>query len=103
MSYWWDDDPSERFWVEIRYALGTGEFLRCPVTPNPWYDLVGAVLPGDTIYHWHAREHRFVGRSQVASPPRVDAGTRRVELNGFTAIQSRVDLETIRKNAPAIV
>lgn len=88
----WGDDPDERYWVEIRWTEGIGTELRCPQTdengnPNPWYDLVTTVEPGDVVYHWNAREHRFVGRSTVAAPFHVDSlGQRVVPLNGFEPI-----------------
>lgn len=55
MSYWWEGHGEERFWVEIRFAEGTGKELLCPLRQagggaNAWYDLVGAVQPGDIFY-----------------------------------------------------
>ena len=79
MSYWWDGDGTERFWVEIRWEKGIGLDLACRLVSedgdrNPYYDLVGQVRPGDVVYHWNAHEHRFVGRSTVATS-RVDDGS----------------------------
>jgi hypothetical protein len=67
-GYWWDNDPQERYWVEIRKVPGTGKELRCALRDaagraNPWYDLLDEVRANDIIYHWHARESRFVGQS----------------------------------------
>lgn len=72
MAYWWDGDAQERFWVEIRKAPGIGTELICPTSDedggrDPWYELVAQVRAGAVIYHWSAREHRFVGRSEAAS------------------------------------
>lgn len=78
MAYWWEGEGSERYWVEIRWVEGIGRFLTCPAPPvdgrthNPWYQLVGQVQPDDVIYHWNAVEHRFVGRSRVASSVRQE-------------------------------
>jgi hypothetical protein len=65
MPYWWDGDPNERLWVEIRWIEGIGLDLSCPLVnedghADPRYDLVGEVRTDDTVYHWNATEHRFV-------------------------------------------
>jgi hypothetical protein len=95
-QYWWDGRSDERFWLEIRHRKGIGTELRCPLKntegrSNPWYDLVAEVGKGDVIYHWHAKERRFLGRSVAAANPIVDSGERAVELKGFTALATVVD------------
>jgi hypothetical protein len=70
-AYWWDDNPQERYWIEIRKAPGIGTTLRCPLTiktgtKSGAYELVDQVQGGDVIYHWHAEQSR-VGRSIAVS------------------------------------
>lgn len=101
MSYWWEGDPAERFWVEIRKVPGTGTELRCPVSDqrgrhNPWYDLIDAVRPGDVVFHWHATQSRFVGHSVVAEPVNVREAERHVPLAGFEDADRTVTLDTVR-------
>jgi hypothetical protein len=66
------------------------------------YDLVAQVRAGDVIYHWHATEHRFVGRSVAASDARVEGHERVVDLNGFGLLDSEVDLESVRQLEPRL-
>jgi hypothetical protein len=106
-KYWWRSDPSEIYWIEIRHVPGTGSELRCPVAdtigkPNPWYDLLDAVRPGDVIYHWHAQEHRFVGWSQVEAPVHIVADERIVPLAGFTPLDHVVNRETLLEKGDEI-
>lgn len=101
MAYWWESDKAERTWVEIRWIEGIGVGLGSPLTSedgatNAWYDLVGEVRPGDVVYHWNAREHRFVGRSRVASQPRLQDGGRVVDLGRFTPLRASIDLPLVR-------
>jgi hypothetical protein len=101
VSYWWEGDPKERYWVEIRFEPGIGKQLFCSVTDrvgktNAWYDLVGRVAVGDIVYHWNAIEHRFVGRSVVAEPPSEVGRDRTVRLAGFIPLRVDVDLTRIR-------
>jgi hypothetical protein len=108
MTYWWDGDKSERYWVEIRWIGGIGRVLQCPLTDtaghrNGWYELVGAVTPGDFVYHWSAIQHEFVGRSEVASTAEVVDGERRVSLQSFTPLLGVVDLAALRSHAGQLV
>jgi hypothetical protein len=103
MARWWDSQPRERYWVEIRYIPGTGTELVCPTRDedggtDPWYELVATVQQGDFIYHWNAREHRFVGRS-VAAHDAVENPvdeTYHVELRDFTSISADISLSEVR-------
>lgn len=109
MAYWWDGDDTERFWTEIRWIQGIGRSLICPAPPtdgtkrNPWYQLVGQVQPGDMVYHWNAREHRFVGRSWVSSNVQEVGADWVVELHGFTPIGVPVTLARVRELAPELI
>ncbi len=107
MAYWWESDPSERFWVEIRKIAGTGVDLTCSLTnatgaePGQ-YRLVGEVRAGDVIFHWHATQSRFVGRSVAAADASVVDGTRKVPLRDFNPLVGDVDLAAIRRAEAAI-
>jgi hypothetical protein len=102
MAYWWDGDAAERYWVEIRQVSGIGTYLTCPDTddagkPNPWYELVASVHPGDVVYHWNVRESRFIGRSSVAAAPEhLEAqGEYFVELEGFSPLVADVSRQDL--------
>lgn len=106
---WWDGRASERYWVEIRRAEGIGTSLSSPNRDvngdrNGWYDLVGAVAEGDVIYHYNARESRFVGRSVAAEDAWEDrrGGEYGASLRDFTPIVAPVDLATLRSHAGEI-
>lgn len=96
MVRWWAGNTTERYWVEIRWAPGIGIALRCPDISNPWYDLLLEVAQGDVVYHWHAEEHRFVGRSLVDAPCSIQNGERVVPLTGFEIIAVPIGLQDIR-------
>jgi hypothetical protein len=66
--------------------------------PNPWYELVGAVRKGDTVYHYNEREKRFVGRSIAAEDVIHDPHERSysVELIDFQPIAASIDLAYLR-------
>jgi hypothetical protein len=71
MAYWWDGQPGERYWVEIRKIPGHGLYLAAPQVQRTGkrdgrYDLLDTLQVGDVVYHWDANQHRFVGRSLVA-------------------------------------
>lgn len=106
MAYWWSEDTSQKYWVEIRKQPGTGTGLLCPNADedggtDPWYELVSSVKRHEVIYHWHAREHRFVGRSFAATNAVEDPDeqTYRVGLRDFTPIAADVSLEDVRAMA----
>jgi hypothetical protein len=116
VAYWWRGDPDQKYWVEIRREPGIGESLWCGTVDeeghtNPWYELVSSVKQGEVIYHWHAGEHRFVGRSIAAADavtldvdeaaaandePDRAIGAYTVELRDFTPIVADVSLTDVR-------
>jgi hypothetical protein len=112
MAYWWDGNPDERYWVEIRKLEGIGTGLECPdhqdndgvPAPNPWYELVRSVRAGEVIYHYNGREQRFVGRSVAASNAVVDGagGAYTVELKDFQPITAPIDLAYMRQRSGAL-
>ncbi|WP_167051351.1 hypothetical protein [Salinibacterium sp. ZJ77] len=105
-SYWWDSDPSEQSWVEIRKDMVgrpvIGTELRAPVLDsrgkkNPYYELLNAVQHGHRVYHWNSPEQRLVGYSTVSGRVRTDESLDpgvpwyRVDLIGFTPLDITVD------------
>jgi hypothetical protein len=68
MNTWWDDDPAQRYWMQItdRDDLD-GPLLSPKLLRLTWgYDLVSQVQPGDRVLHWRARApHGLVGWSEV--------------------------------------
>src|SRR4051812_30257411 len=106
---WWDGRADERFWIEIRRLKGIGISLSSPNRSangarNGWYELVSQVTAGDVVYHYNARESRFVGRSVAADDAWEDIaeGRYEVELTDFTPIVASVDLTDIRASANEI-
>jgi hypothetical protein len=109
VPYWWDGNATEHYWVEIRKVPGIGTSLYCPDADDdggvdPWYELVSSVARGDVIYHWNAREHRFVGRSIAAESAlhRRREGAYVVELEQFTPLETEVALEDVRAIGDAL-
>jgi hypothetical protein len=77
INNWWEGDPAESYWMEIRTELvGFGDYLLAPqhdgTGGESWsYTLVSYVQPGDRIYHWDKRprhEPAIVGWSEVVGP-----------------------------------
>lgn len=77
INNWWDGDPDEHFWLEIRQEpIGLGEYLRAPKLagngkPSWSYELVTFVQPGDRVFHWHrtdSGEPGIVGWSIAEGP-----------------------------------
>lgn len=113
MAYWWDDDPDERYWVEIRKLPGIGTSLECPDHQinsdgshgrNAWYELVHSVRKGEIVYHYNEREQRFVGRSIAASDAQHDTWSDAyiVELQDFRPIAASIDLAYMRERSTTL-
>lgn len=107
---WWSDDPSEKYWVEIRRVEGLGIDLNAPLRKatgarDLWYDLVGMVNAGDVVLHWNVREGRLVGCSRVKSEPRVVTDRpeewRVVDLEGFQPFEQVIDRTWLLSRADA--
>jgi hypothetical protein len=65
---WWDDDPSEVFWMEITDRPDIGVDLKAPQRDDSgaekWtYALVKEVQPGDVVLHWSTPKREVVGWS----------------------------------------
>lgn len=78
-SYWWEDDPEERFWMEVIARPEFGTRLLAPFdrgrdgTDLPFHATVDMVRDGDVVLHWatgpnHAVQG-FVGYSIVNGLP----------------------------------
>jgi hypothetical protein len=75
MTYWWDSDPTERYWVEITDREDVGKDLHCPTAKangkKDWsYELIKEVQPGDIVFHYRTRQRAFIGASVVGTPLR---------------------------------
>lgn len=106
--FWWENDPKEKYWVEIRHIEGLGTYLSSPLAKangarDLWYDLVGMVNVGDVILHWNVREGRLVGASRVKAKPekRLAKGEWRVDLEGFQPFEHPVDRAELLTHADA--
>ena len=69
MNTWWDDDPAQRYWMQITGRDDLDGPLLSPKLPHlRWgYDLVSQVQPGDRVLHWRAvsAARGLVGWSEV--------------------------------------
>jgi len=106
-GYWWAGYAAERYWIEIRKVPGTGASLYCPLVDHAghrsgWYELVDGVEVGDVVYHWHAIESKFVGRSVAAARATVADGVRVVPLKDFQPLLDDINLANIRGQAGVI-
>jgi len=57
INTWWNDDSSERYWVEITDRPDLGEDLHTPTRTTaggstPGYELINFIKPGDVVFHW---------------------------------------------------
>jgi len=113
MAYWWDGNPNERHWVEIRKIPGIGRSLECPDHQsnsdgshgrNTWYELVHSVRRGEIIYHYNEREQRFVGRSVAAADAEHLASDHAyvVDLEDFRPIAASIDLAYMRRRSATL-
>jgi hypothetical protein len=73
MNTWWDDDPTETYWMEITDRDDVGGELWAPklnaVGGDEWsYNLVSYVQPGDRVFHWRKADRAIVGWSEAVGP-----------------------------------
>lgn len=78
-SYWWENDPEERFWMETVARPEFGTWLLAPYdrgrngTDMPFHATVDMVRDGDVVLHWATGPHHavqgFVGYSIVNGLP----------------------------------
>lgn len=124
LNRWWEEDPAERFWMEITDRPDLGSNLRALQHNGTggefWsYSLVTAIKPGDLVLHWHKSLHGqpgIVGYSTAAEGPYDDqlvwdargtyglqrpANTKprpawRYELTGYTPLATPIGQQTLR-------
>jgi hypothetical protein len=73
MAYWWEGDPSERYWCEITDRDDVGADLKCPQRDESgneyWsYSFINLVQPGDIIFHYSTNSRSYVGASVAGGP-----------------------------------
>jgi hypothetical protein len=56
LNTWWNEDPNQRYWMQITDRPDLDGPLLSPKLPRQtWgYDLVSQVQPGDRVLHWRA-------------------------------------------------
>lgn len=122
MNIWWDDDPAQRYWMEITDRHDIGAALLAPKIPErttPGYDLVSFIQPGDRVLHWSitASRRAFIGWSDVAAHVQTipeytwtpkNGEERTTEgwvgpLSGYTAFTEPLPLDLVRDRMDAIL
>lgn len=70
-GFWWDGDPSERYWLEQLKTDTDGDRLFAPDTGT--YRVMHAVDVGDLVLHWFSERRPDVGpgRSGIYAVSRV--------------------------------
>ncbi|MDB3858645.1 endonuclease NucS [Candidatus Poseidonia sp.] len=63
VNRWWDDHPSEIYWIEITGRPDIGADLKAPQSTNSGHFLVKEVKSGDVVYHYDINSQSFVGHS----------------------------------------
>ena len=63
VNRWWEDDPSEIYWIEITDRPDVGVNLKAPQSRNSGHFLVKEVKSGDVVYHYDINSKSFIGRS----------------------------------------
>lgn len=74
MHRWWDNDPAERFWLEITERPDLGVDLRAPQVGDNgreyWsYSMVREVRDGDAVFHYWKPRAAIVAVLKVAGEP----------------------------------
>ncbi|WP_412516468.1 DUF3883 domain-containing protein [Actinomadura madurae] len=124
LNRWWEEDPTERFWMEITDRPDLGSNVRALQRNGTggefWsYSLVTEIKPGDLVLHWHKTLHDqpgIVGYSTAADGPYDDqlvwdarcsygqqrpANTEpqpawRYELTGYTPLAAPIGQQSLR-------
>ena len=105
-SRWWDQDPSQRYWMELVNVDTWGSELIAPDTSR--YDLMHDVRIGDVVLHWVGKNNpmRFksgmYGTSRVAGKLQSRAGdwfgkpANTIPLTGYTSLKNPYLLTDLR-------
>jgi hypothetical protein len=72
-TFWWEGDPTERFWCEITNREDLGADLKAPQAnedgrPYWSYSLMKEIRPGEVVFHYSTSETAFVGASIAGGP-----------------------------------
>lgn len=127
INRWWQDQQSERFWLETTDREDVGANLHAPQhdysgRENWRYSLVRECNVGDIVYHYHKAAHSIIAYSQIASSSMPStilwaargsyARHRRqqlesqpswlVELDHFTQLPNPVSLNQLRASVGAL-
>jgi hypothetical protein len=70
INAWWQDDPSEVFWLEITDRVDIGVDLHAPQRDasgarTPGYSLIWWVAPGDIVFHYDRNQRAIVSWSRA--------------------------------------
>lgn len=70
LNIWWENDPGERFWLEITDRPDIGVDLHCPRRAadgggTAGYSLIWWVQRDDVIFHYDKNEHAITGWSRA--------------------------------------
>lgn len=73
INAWWENSPTERYWMEASRATSIGERLqgtqlRMDGSRSPFLTLLTFVQPGDHVLHWSKEMQSIIGTSVVAKP-----------------------------------
>lgn len=73
VAAWWEDDPTEVYWLEVTDRDDLGVDLRAPETdesgnPNWRYLLFKQARPGDVVLHYYKPRDAIIAASVVAGP-----------------------------------
>ncbi len=129
LNPWWDDDPRERYWLEVTDREDLGADLHAPKLDDAgrpyWsYNLVTEVRDDDIVLHWHKslmRTPGIVGWSTASGRPENSTilwqarGTYgrahgptgrepawRMPLTGYTPLLTPIDQDVLRREEPAL-
>ena len=105
VNRWWDDHPSEKYWIEITDRPDIGTNLKAPQGNVSGWFLVKEVQSGDIVYHYDKKKRSFVGRSYATGRlweediewPHSRPGWY-TELVGYEEIDPPITLERIRED-----
>ena len=126
-SHWWNNDPEEKYWIEVTKRPDIGADLKAPKFDDNGddyysYSFVKFVRDGDIVFHYYKNKKAIVGFSIVdgsyyeddiiwgaqgssASKKNVEPYPRpglKIGLKNFTSLKKPLDLASIRKPQSAL-